>query len=384
LLTVYPLLGNREVGYQAASTVLQVLWIPVLVELGRAFGLPARKAGAAVLLVAASGWTPVNVVYTWPKLLAGEYGLLALLLVVRRAIVPGVDVLLAAVATGLAYLSHGTAGYFVAGLVALAFVRRGLRVVGGVRTAAVAGAALVVLVAPWSGYQHWYDPPGDRLLKWHLPDAPSVDDPRSLGAALEDAYLRTPVADVLMYKAHNLWLTVWVPKRLGSFVGVAVWADEGWRGRLRYEELTSLLWSMGLLGFLAPLAMGPSRRRTLLPVLVVTAATWLIWCALQYGRGGSAAFLHHGPAALPLLLGWIGAVVLVTSARPAVRAVGALGQVALFALLWVSTPPPATGLGSAPSPAGSALARGVLLAVAAAAAVALVARAEEETRATIG
>jgi hypothetical protein len=269
----------------------------------------------------------------------------------------------------------------VLGIAALVLARRAPKPAGGARTVGVAAAAALALALPWSAYQRWYDPPGDRLLRWHLADAPAVDDPRSVGEALTDAYLHTPIADVLTYKAHNLRITVWMPERLGPYVGVDAWTDDGWRGVLRYEQLTSVLWTMGLLGFLAPLVLGAARRRACAGIAIVTAATWLGWCALQYGRGGSAAYAHHGPATLPLLLGWLGAVVVATAPRLAVRVAGVAGQVGLFALLWLEPPPTASGLPIPPAPAGSSVACGVLLALAVGAALVLVHRADDEPEA---
>ena len=48
-------------------------------------------------------------------------------------------------------------------------------------------ATIVVLYAPWMIYQNVFDPPANRLLKWHFAGVVEVDA-RSFGTALRDAY----------------------------------------------------------------------------------------------------------------------------------------------------------------------------------------------------
>ena len=46
----------------------------------------------------------------------------------------------------------------------------------GPRWGRLAGGLLaLVLYAPWLAYQRLYDPPGDRLLKWHLAGVTEVE-----------------------------------------------------------------------------------------------------------------------------------------------------------------------------------------------------------------
>lgn len=52
-------------------------------------------------------------------------------------------------------------------------------------------------------YQRFYEPPGNRLLKWHLAGAAAVDD-RSFHTALTDGYSRVGVQGALANKWTNV------------------------------------------------------------------------------------------------------------------------------------------------------------------------------------
>ena len=64
-------------------------------------------------------------------------------------------------------------------------------------------ASFVLLTIPWSGYQHYVDPPGNRLLKWHLAGVVGID-PRGVGETLRDSYSQLKPCLQLVDKLGNL------------------------------------------------------------------------------------------------------------------------------------------------------------------------------------
>jgi hypothetical protein len=108
----------------------------------------------------------------------------------------------------------------------------------GLRPWVAAGAGFLALALPWKAYQSFYDPPGSRLLKWHLAGV-IAPDARGVGETLRTAYRETPGSRL----AEVRW------------INVHTWFAGDWRARLspikrsltvRAHEATFLAYSLGL------------------------------------------------------------------------------------------------------------------------------------------
>jgi len=62
------------------------------------------------------------------------------------------------------------------------------------------------LYLPWSSYQHYIDPPGDRLLKWHFAGVTNVTD-QSFAEAFSAAYASMSFSEIINNKLQNLVYT---------------------------------------------------------------------------------------------------------------------------------------------------------------------------------
>jgi hypothetical protein len=186
-------------SYHLAGCVIQSVWVPAVWTLCRMLRLPRRRCGMVLLFVAFSGFALVNTVYCWPKMLAGSLALFAVaaLLLGRGAARLPASVL-AGAAGSLALLAHGGAIFT---LLALALFALTPSLYPGWRASLAGIAAAAGLLAPWLAYQKWYDPPGDRLPKWHLAGVVPVEDERSFVRALWESYRATPLC-------HD-WRTEW-------------------------------------------------------------------------------------------------------------------------------------------------------------------------------
>jgi hypothetical protein len=176
------LIGQSATGAAAASVVAQALWIPATFAFLRALAVSVRAAMIAITFAALTSTIIVNSVFTWPKLLAAAMILAALAMLASvgdsnlraRSLFIG-----AVVASTLGLLAHGGSAFALPTVVAFAvwkFRRSGWRVL--LRHTAWGGVAFGVLYAPWFLFQRFVDPPGDRLLKWHLAGVvPITDEP---------------------------------------------------------------------------------------------------------------------------------------------------------------------------------------------------------------
>ena len=122
----------------------------------------------AMVLVVVSDLAIVNGFFVWPKLLPAAMLLAAAALVMtplwdelRRSLWAAA---LVAALCGVAMLGHGGSAF---GIVPLARVAayRGLP---SRRWIGVGLAVGIVLMAPWSAFQKYADPPGNRVVKWTL------------------------------------------------------------------------------------------------------------------------------------------------------------------------------------------------------------------------
>jgi hypothetical protein len=220
---------------QMAGLLFQLVWIPAGWAWLRHHGVGPARTTLVLLAMVPTAVLAINSLYVWPKLGGAAWMLLASVFWLAR---PGPTAVAAAaggLAAGLAWLSHGGvafAGLALAPLLAWRWRRCGLR------PWVAAGAGFLALALPWKAYQSFYDPPGSRLLKWHLAGV-IAPDARGVGETLRTAYRETPGSRL----AEVRW------------INVRTWFAGDWRARLspikrsltvRTHEATFLAYSLGL------------------------------------------------------------------------------------------------------------------------------------------
>jgi uncharacterized PurR-regulated membrane protein YhhQ (DUF165 family) len=269
---------------------------------------------------------------------------------------------------GLAWLSHGgvafsflvLAPWLAWCLVATLQERRGSQEWRGFFLAAIVFA---VLAAPWLAYQKFYDPPGHRLLKWHLAGV-SAKDPRGTWETIHTSYQALTWSQIWEHKAFNLrrqvegdwqWWRRWT----------AAEAPHRRKDEFFFTARALTWWVLGLAAL--PVALARGRLRAHGPphgaLAVWSLATLIVWCLLMFT--GGQAVVHHGSyvvmlALFALLSAWC------EFASPWMLAVVGGLQAALFATTWAVSNDVVHG------PLNGAAA--TLAALAAAAAVAIVVR----------
>lgn len=348
VLLQWPLWGNRETAYQLLSTGLQDAWLPAVWVALRVRGVSVRRVLVVVLSIAATGAVFFNSVYVWPKMLAGALALAAFAILISRHAADrwlGAGVVVTALAT-LSMLAHGGTAFAVIALAPFAYRFRGRITLRAVAACCTVAAALYL---PWTLYQRFVDPPGNRLLKWQLAGVIAVDK-RGFLQALSQQYQALSLHRLLGNKWDNLVTLV---------ANTTLWrtqiADPGWHGFVglaRVAQLNDLLLAAGplLLGALALLI--PSARRDLAPVrplALFAGLALLLWVVLLFGGETVTATIIQGPYAAVLL--FTGLCALAVTVLPKVLAWMVLAaSVAWFVICWLP------GLGFHPAqgvPAGS-------------------------------
>ena len=191
---------SHKVFAHATAFTFQLFWIPAV----WAFCAHLRlRTGVIVALIATLGIsaTPlINSNYVWPKLAAAAALLGAYTVYFRNSPhPPGTNqVVLSVVLAALAWLSHGGVAFALVALVPLIALHRPPKA----KSAATAVGIGFLLVLPWFAYQNLYDPPGNRLLKWHLAGVIDID-PRGFPATLIDSYEDSTLEEIVANKRAN-------------------------------------------------------------------------------------------------------------------------------------------------------------------------------------
>ncbi len=333
--------SQTELHYTVLGVVLQQLWIVGLWALLVAARVGRVTRALTVVAVLVSDLAIVNGFFVWPKLLPAAMLLAAAALIltplwteVRRSLWAGA---LVAALFGLAMMGHGSSLF---GIVPLALIAlfRGLPSARWIGVAALVG---LLLIAPWSAYQKYGDPPGNRLTKWMLAGVTEIDG-RGTGEAISDAYGEAGLGGTIHNKAENFVMMS------GGAMAVES-ADDAIDaiGSGKFSEAVAvvraiffyyLVPSLGLL-LLGPLVMLFGRRRgrrrpaewsLALGCFAVFALGALTWGLVLFGTAPARASVHIGSYLVPIL-GICGAVVGLRAVFPRF-AVWFVGVAALFSL----------------------------------------------------
>jgi hypothetical protein len=347
--------GSSELQYEVLGVVLQQLWIVGLWALLTAAKVGRVTRALAVGAVLVSDVAIVNGFFVWPKMLPAAMLLGAAALVVTplwpklRGSLWGAALVAALFA--LAMLGHGSS---VFGIIPLALVAafRGLPSWRWIGVVLLTG---FVLLAPWSAYQTYGDPPGNRLVKLQIGGDTEIDDRGSV-ETIVDSYREVGFGGALHDKAQN-YIAMAGGKLMADHLTEGVGAVEEDNLTLFVEDMRNifffnLLPSLGLLLFV-PLAMlGWRRRGRLRPAewsfaltcLLVFAIGAIGWGLLLFGNVAARTVIHQGSYLLPVL-GLCGTVVGLRAVLPrfAIYFVGLSALLMLALYVPALQPEPETG-----------------------------------------
>jgi len=314
----------------AAAVWLQLVWVAAAYGLLRTCRLGPRRAAAWVAVLGLSGFFLQNTTFTWPKLAAGAFatGAFAVLFLRGAAGPGGPSPAWSALFAGLGWLAHGGVAFSYLALFPLLLWRAHR---GAWRRWIPAAALAALLVLPWVAYQKVYDPPGTKLLKWHLAGVTQTDQ-RGTWEVIRESYARAGARTAWENKVANLhgqtlgdWRQLGDPSAAGA-------------GDRRTEEFfrpaRALTWWLPLAVLALVLAgrrrLGPLHEPGLLAGWVILTA--VVWCLLLFGA--YQAVIHHGSYAM-MLGAFVVLTVLLERAGRGWLPILALLQAVTFATTWV-------------------------------------------------
>jgi hypothetical protein len=298
--------------YQVLAVVVQQLWILGMWAVLCAARIRPLAKGLAIVAAMVSDVAILHGFFVWPKLIAAALLLGALAMVLsddwpKLRGSPYAAALFAALCS-LAMLAHGASAFGILPLLAIA-AWRGLPTWRWLGIAALVGVALL---GPWTAYQRYVDPPGDRLVKWQLGGSLAIDERGAL-ETIVDGYREEGTDGTLANKWGNVTKLVGQREVEGAIRAASDRLDEGDSGEalaaLRLPRFFSLLPLLGIL-LIGPVAMlvawfrgerEGAELRFALRAFAYCALSAAVWALLMFGNPDSATLLHVGTLVLPLL-----------------------------------------------------------------------------------
>ena len=275
------LMENTETRYHLLGTALQCCWICGVWCLLTALGTQRKYFRPVIGFLIFSGFLFYNSVYVWPKMLAATcilflFSVLIALTRDNRALTYFENAL-AAICLGCALMSHPGSVFSLAALgVLLIRIRRLI----AIRQAVLALVIVIAFYAPWTAYQKYVDPPGNRLLKMHLGGIVPIDS-RTTWQAIRDSYQSHNLNQIIFCK----WLNVvyLAGEDLLNSYGLTAWrgphidhaATEHSRNMQRFYMWNAV--GLANVGWLAALFFLIKRRHV---TLAIPYAGWLVAAAI--------------------------------------------------------------------------------------------------------
>ena len=310
-----------EVQYQLIGCLLQTLWLCGVWCVLLSLRTVEQRVSQILALMSLSGFLFYNSVYVWPKLLAACFIFFALTiffeaLLSRRAITTR-NMIAGTICIALAVLAHPGS---VFSLFIFLFVLVTRPWMLNIRQVGLGVCVLCAFLLPWTAYQKYFDPPGNRLLKMHLAGAINIDQ-RSFGRALADAYSQRSFSQIWQNKYSNLKM-LFGNKPFDSYgltalkIGRKDNLNRGVTEESRIVQREYIWNALGILniGWISGLIilLRPKHLKSGVPysgwLATAAAANLIVWCLLLFGPSGT--FTTHSSYADILLIcvslsGWI-------------------------------------------------------------------------------
>ena len=298
----------------SASIVANSIWVLGALAFASALNLKRYLRYASILPVVFSGYIILNTTFTWPKSLAAAFLLASIGIIFTNQNKPyallrdlSVGLLL-----GFACLSHGSSFFAVPSIMIASLLSSENKFISfqSLKSILPLTITFVFIQIPWIFWQRLVDPPGDRLLKWHLGGhVPITND--SFFHVLVSQYRSIGVNGAILNRVANFKVL------LGDGHGITLWKKilaGDYKSALSKEFFfhapAVLTWTLPTAVLIAIFlvltkgerwskAMENLNMKSLFFSLFIYIGTMLFWCLAMFGP--STTINHQGTGILIII-----------------------------------------------------------------------------------
>lgn len=299
--------ANRAWHYQVLATLLQCIWVVPMWLILDKLNIKKTPFALALLVPMYSGVAFVHSVFTWPKLFPVYYVLIiyGILFEVnseaQRRFSSGA--LIGSLAA-FAMLCHGGSIFIIIGLGLTLLLTHKMPSKLFIIASVFFG---VLILATWSYYQAVLDPPGNRLIKWHLAGSIPIDS-KSFTESLRYSYSGLDVIDFLKLKISNLNVVFNTPiESIQKLVNIFFKKPSQLEVFQLRENQFYAVWSgLSVFALASFLLFGcvffakSIEKQTGLNMIKVAAITIFVWIVMLYGP--ATTVIHQGSLAVMIFL----------------------------------------------------------------------------------
>lgn len=326
---------DTSLRYQIIALIAQCSWVAAMWSLCRTVHLSGRRIALVMAFSIFSGFFLLNSVYVWPKLLAGALTVFAFTLLLQPVFASRspskIEVGLATAAAALGMLAHGGVIFTLPALVLMTMRRRYFP---DMRRVLISGAIFVLLLAPWSAYQKFYEPPGNRLVKWHIGGVIPIDNRSTLQTIL-DSYRSLNIAEVTNNKWENVKMLVGSPY-------IEITSHEARRASEYFNvfksiNILNISWLILFINLFAKRLLSKREGRAVKIILGASLISLIFWVLAMFGPATTS--VHQGSYATMILL-FTGLGIVIASVPGWLPYFFLCFQVFAFTVTWILTTPP--------------------------------------------
>lgn len=275
--------------------VFNLLWIPAVWFFAGLFRCDNKSKTFILLILISTPFFVINSMYTWPKLGAASFIILSLVFLFKRKIPFNYDYFTSLILFCFAWLSHGGVAISIFPLILICFF---IKKVPNTKIIIYCLTLLFVVLLPWILYQKVYDPPGNRLLKWHIAGVIDVDS-RGFLEALYQSYKNTGVTENIKRIYSNLKLLY--GNTFSSFNVFKIPHENRLFDFFYFSRSFVLPISVFVFLFIyKPFMYSKLYLRKYKIIFLITLSSLLFWCTLMFIP--SSTFNHHGSYANNILI----------------------------------------------------------------------------------
>ena len=302
-LFFYKLFSGSDAGYQLMSMLLQAYClIPLILLINFTIKENNTLRFLVFISLAFSSVILVNSIFVWPKLVAGgallfiTYILLNIELFKNKTM----PIILSATLAMISMLAHSGSIFALIPIAIISLFIFKPKIRGILAATSIA----ILMFGPWIFYQKKIDPPGDRLIKWHLAGQIEINS-ISFADAVKEAYMTTPSKNIIAAKISNFKnLFKGVLSYDYSLIPIKIFNTETSNFNSIYHVKTKLFfdffYSMGVIfifGLISGLTLLVINRRVIFNSLLILffiapTASVTLWCLLMFEAGSTV--IHQG------------------------------------------------------------------------------------------